>query len=356
MARFPSSSTVFSPSFRPSHGAQNFDPMKQKTFPFLVLSVACFAMLLASCERLGNGVVQEIEFPTHIPQLAVTLISKPTTDTLVARARTSAGILDTAGSKRLKNALFTLTHESGTSLTWGGQSDWVGGAGHVLPNVDLEPGLWTLECEDESFESATATQLVPPQIDTLGDYLYTSTAALNSLNIDEYNDGDVTKYFIDRNWTLELNLPDRLENRDFFILRAQPLNAEEGEDGEEGEFWDNSIWISPEIEDDTRMKYNGLARGWLIEDISDANSLNALRFEVSQYAAGDDLEALLAPATLELAALSPELAEYYRTLDLIANPSGGPLFTEPLLAFSNMSSGFGCFGLYTSCELKLSGE
>lgn len=84
-------------------------------------------MLLASCERLGNGVVQEIEFPTHIPQLAVTLISKPTTDTLVARARTSAGILDTAGSKRLKNALFTLTHESGTSLTWGGQSDWVGG-------------------------------------------------------------------------------------------------------------------------------------------------------------------------------------------------------------------------------------
>ncbi len=40
-------------------------------------------------------------------------------------------------------------------------------------------------------------------------------------------------------------------------------------------------------------------------------------------------------ATLELAALSPELYEYYRTLELIANPSGGPLFTEPLLAYSN---------------------
>jgi hypothetical protein len=41
---------------------------------------------------------------------------------------------------------------------------------------------------------------------------------------------------------------------------------------------------------------------------------------------------------------------------LIENPSGGPLFTEPLLAFSNMSTGFGCFGLYTSCELELTAE
>ena len=52
---------------------------------------------------------------------------------------------------------------------------------------------------------------------------------------------------------------------------------------------------------------------------------------------GDDLElpCWRPSATLELAALSPELSEYYRTLELIANPSGGPLFTEPLLAYSN---------------------
>jgi hypothetical protein len=62
------------------------------------------------------------------------------------------------------------------------------------------------------------------------------------------------------------------------------------------------------------------------------------------------------PARLELAALSPELAEYYRTLELISNPSGGPLFTEPLLAYSNVSTGFGCFGLYTSCNLELASE
>ena len=75
--------------------------MNRKNLPSLLL-FACVALLFSGCERLGNGVVQEIDFPTHTPQLAVTLISRPTTDTLVARAHTSAGILDTTGSKRLK--------------------------------------------------------------------------------------------------------------------------------------------------------------------------------------------------------------------------------------------------------------
>jgi hypothetical protein len=180
------------------------------------------------------------------------------------------------------------------------------------------------------------------------------TTALNSMDIDEYSDGEVTKYFLSRNWTLELTLPDRPSSRDFFILKAQQTN--EGEEEEE-EFWQNSTWVSPEIEDDTRIEYNSLADGLIIEDVSEANSLNSLRFEVDQYSSGEDLEALLANrATLELAALSPELYEYYRTLELIANPSGGALFTEPLLAYSNISSGFGCFGLYTSCVISLPGE
>ena len=37
-----------------------------------------------------------------------------------------------------------------------------------------------------------------------------------------------------------------------------------------------------------------LADGLIIEDVSDANSLNSLRFEVDQYSSGEDLEALLA--------------------------------------------------------------
>ncbi len=325
--------------------------MNRKNLPSPLL-FAWLALLFSGCERLGNGVVQEIDFPTHTPQLAVTLISRPATDTLVARAQTSAGILDTTGSKRLKNALFTLSHENGSSFTWGGQTDWVGGVGHVLTNVNLAQGLWTLECEEENFETATASQMVPPQIDSLGEYAYAMTTTLETVEIDEYNEGEEIKYFIYRNWIMELDLPDRSGNRDFFLLRAQTQNFDE-----EDELWENSTWLSPEIDDDTRMTSNGLAGGWLIEDISDANSLNALRFEVNQWLSGSNLDTLIAePARLELAALSPELAEYYRTLELISNPSGGPLFTEPLLAYSNVSTGFGCFGLYTSCNLELASE
>ena len=160
--------------------------MNRKNLPSLLL-FACVALLFSGCERLGNGVVQEIDFPTHTPQLAVTLISRPTTDTLVARAHTSAGILDTTGSKRLKTALFTLTHEDGASYTWGGQTDWENGIGHVLPNVELAAGLWTLQCEEEAFETATATQLVPPQIDSLGDYAY----AMESTALNEHGGGRI---------------------------------------------------------------------------------------------------------------------------------------------------------------------
>lgn len=326
--------------------------MTPKNLTALLLSFVSFLVIFTGCEKLGNGVVQEIEFPTHTPQLAVTLITKPITDTLVARAYSSAGILDTSGSQRLKSALFTLSHENGASFTWGGQTDWVNGIGHLLQDVNLEPGLWTLQCEEENFETATASQVVPPQIDSLGDYAYTMTSELTGIQIDEYGEGCETKYFLSRDWTLELQLPDRESDRDFFVLKSQALPSEDDD-----EFWENSTWISPAIEDDARMTYNDLAEGLIIEDLSGVNSLNSLRFNVYQFNSGYDLDALEASIpVLELAAISAELAEYYRTLDLINNPSAGGLFTEPLLAFSNVSSGFGCFGLYTSCNLVLNPE
>ena len=196
--------------------------MNRKNLPSLLL-FACVALLFSGCERLGNGVVQEIDFPTHTPQLAVTLISRPTTDTLVARAHTSAGILDTTGSKRLKTALFTLTHEDGASYTWGGQTDWENGIGHVLPNVELAAGLWTLQCEEEAFETATATQMVPPQIDSLGDYAYamvtTSELKLRWKNTAE---GDVTKYFVNRKLDLGAGLA-RSFGRSVTFLSSKPV-------------------------------------------------------------------------------------------------------------------------------------
>jgi hypothetical protein len=336
---------------------QNFDFMTMnKTTSFLISAASC-VILFSGCDRLGNGVVQEIDFPTHTPQLAVTLISKSYTDTLVARAHTSAGILDTTGSRKLKNALFTLSQEDGISFTWGGENDWTNGIGHILTDVNLESGLWTLRCEEDNFETATATQLVPPQIDSAGSYAYAMSTSFDLQEISEYGEAPEIKYYVERRWSLDLSLPDRLIERDFFIMKTRQPNSGEQENEEEEVIWDNSTYLDPEIEDDSRVQYNRLADGFLIEDVSGVNSLSSVRFIVNQYLSGPDLELLLeTPAFIELAALSPELASYYQSLDMIANPSGGGLFTEPLLAYSNMSSGYGCFGLYTSCLLELTGE
>ncbi|HBP44920.1 MAG TPA: hypothetical protein DD635_03405 [Flavobacteriales bacterium] len=81
-------------------------------------------------------------------------------------------------------------------------------------------------------------------------------------------------------------------------------------------------------------------------------------FQLFQEAWGPELEAISAePIVIEVCAISAEMAQYYERLDLIENPSwGSSLFSEPLLAYSNVSSGYGCFGLYTSSTLHLSFE
>ena len=103
--------------------------------------------------------------------------------------------------------------------------------------------------------------------------------------------------------------------------------------------------------------WNQLCGGFLIQDIDAVEALNGLPFQLSQEVWGPEFDAVSSePVVLEVCALSAEMAQYYERLDLIDNPSGGPLFTEPVLAYSNVSSGYGCFGLYTSSTLPLSFE
>ena len=66
--------------------------------------------------------------------------------------------------------MYTLEHAAGNSITWGGEADWVQGLGHVLTDVDLEDGNWTLSVEAPEFETVTATQVMPPRIDSTGSY------------------------------------------------------------------------------------------------------------------------------------------------------------------------------------------
>ena len=322
--------------------------MKQLLF-LLVLALG-----FTSCGKLSEGVVRDIAFPEHDPQIAVTFMARPVADTLVARAHSSAGILDSIGSKRIKEAVYTLEEASGTSITWGGEADWVQGLGHVLTDVDLADGNWTLTVEAPEFETVTAAQTMPPRIDSIGSYAYAYTAALEDEFVDEDEFGNT---YLTRTIDLSLTLPDRVDAADYFLVRAQKtFNWEDFEEEEEAEFG-GYVVLNPRVEDDPRIVWNQLCGGYLIQDIDAVEALNGLPFQLFQEAWGPDFEGVSAePVVLEVCAISAEMAQYYERLDLIDNPSGGPLFTEPVLAYSNVSSGYGCFGLYTSSTLPLTFE
>ena len=319
---------------------------------FLLLLV--LALGFTGCGKLSEGVVRDIAFPEHDPQIAVTFMARPVADTLVARAHSSAGILDSIGSKRIKEAVYTLEEASGTSITWGGEADWVQGLGHVLTDVELADGNWTLTVEAPEFKTVTASQVMPPRIDSTGNYAYSYTAVLE----DEFVDEDEFGYtYLTRTIDLSLTLPDRTDAADYFLIRAQKtFNWEDFEEEEEAEFG-GYVVLNPRVEDDPRIVWNQLCGGYLIQDIDAVEALNGLPFQLFQEAWGPELEGVSAePVVLEVCAISAEMAQYYERLDLIDNPSGGPLFTEPVLAYSNVSSGYGCFGLYTSSTLSLSFE
>ena len=318
----------------------------------IILLLFALVGVLSGCGKLSDGVVRDIAFPEHDPQIAVTFMARPNADTLVARAMSSAAILDTAGSQKIKDAVFTLTHPSGVSITWGDQADWVSGLGHVLTDAELPAGTWQLDVEAPGYDAVTAEQVMPPAIDSVGEYAYNWTSEL----VDSYQGEDpVEGAYLSRTIDFQLTLPDRVGESDHFLIRAQ-IKPEWNED--EGEpFSGGYAILTTQIEDDPRMVYNETMGGYLLQDVGDLEALTSLPFRVFQEAWGDELAVLLAaPVMIEIAAVSPEMALYYERMDLINNPSGGPLFTEPILAYSNVSSGYGCFGLYTSSELALTVE
>ena len=311
----------------------------------IVLGCALLASL-SGCEKLSEGVVREIQFPEHTPELAVTFLARPQADSLVARTHASAGILDSAGSQKIMEAEYTLTHTSGATVSWGGQNDWVQGRGHALTDVDLESGTWTLTVEAPGYETATAVQTFPPDIDSVGSYAF----AAEWFVVDSTFSSDPDWNYGFRSFEFNLTLPDRVGVDDLFLLRSAQKDFDDEGSWESGQV----IWLESLIEDDPRMEWNESLNGFLIQDVPGTQALESLPFEVQQEIWGEDLEEALDSAPrLELVALSPEMVLFYRRLDEIRNGGGGLFFSEPILAYSNVSSGYGCFGLYTSTVIEL---
>ena len=166
--------------------------------------------------------------------------------------------------------------------------------------MDLADGNWTLTVEAPEFETVTATQVMPPRIDSTGSYAYAYTAALE----DEFVDEDEFGYtYLTRTIDLSLTLPDRVDAADYFLVRAQKtFNWEDFEEEEEAEFG-GYVVLNPRVEDDPRIVWNQLCGGYLIQDIDAVEALNGLPFQLFQEAWGPEFDAVSAePVVLEVCA------------------------------------------------------
>ena len=74
-------------------------------------------LTLTSCDKFSEGVIQEIPFPDHIPELTATLIVNDQDDKIIAQISSSASVLDTEGPQPVQGAIVNLTDEPGKRFT-----------------------------------------------------------------------------------------------------------------------------------------------------------------------------------------------------------------------------------------------
>ena len=291
-------------------------------------------LTITSCEKFEEGVIQEIPFPDHTPELTATLIVNDQDDKIFAQISSSASVLDTEGPQPVQGAVVTLTDEAGQTLYALSESDFYDSV-YIL---DLEStfgtttGLTTLTVDAPGFDQITATNTMPskPLFDVIYEYQGDSTSSpwegpsiQDVYTIDFDNNLGVKKNYLIHIDALYLDIDTGTQ--EWLAMRFQTRT-------------DPRITrLSLTSQDDSSVI--------MVSDESSSSAASAL-YDVQILTKSTPEDSKWAPIStrVRVESLSPELASYYLSVDSYL--SGGPdLFAEPSLMYSNVSSGFGCFGL-----------
>ena len=311
-------------------------------FPFLTrtacASVAC-ALTLTSCDKLVNGVVNEVEFPEHEPRLAFTMFLAPGDTVVEATIYRSAGILDSAGSQALRWATLKVSQD-GQTLLEGDSSHWMEddvelwmqdvnafmsidldapltlGEGPVVVEVDASP----------EFEPLVLTEEVPEQ--PVFGFEYVPLA-------DSVDYGWWYMEYIDQ---VTLDLTNRPGVRDDYMVFLETYFEGFGDDGE---WYAEGDLAFP----DPRAEYSWNCGCVLVTDNGQNNiDLNNLVLEMYAGDVENPDEGGMQPKRIRVVRPSADLANYFRSVEAYYNAQGNP-FAEPTSIQGNIPDGFGIFGL-----------
>ena len=289
-------------------------------------------LTITSCEKFEEGVIQEIPFPDHTPELTATLIVNDQDDKIFAQISSSASVLDTEGPQPVQGAVVTLTDEAGQTLYALSESDFYDSV-YILDlasTFGTTTGMTTLTVDAPGFEQITATNTMPskPLFDVNYEYQGDSTSSpwegpsiQDVYTIDFDNNLGVKKNYLIHIDALYQDIDTG--NQEWLAMRFQTRT-------------------DPRI---TRLTSLDESSVIMVSDESSSSAVSALHdVQILTKSTPEDSEWAPISTRVRVESLSPELASYYLSVDSYL--SGGPdFFAEPSLMYSNVSSGFGCFGL-----------
>jgi len=294
-----------------------------------ISQVVILLLTISSCSKFSEGVVHEVAFPEHTPRLATTLIVNDEDKKLVALISSSASVLDSEGPQIIQGAVITLSDESGVTL-YSLSEDEFSDSLYILNldnNFGTTQGTITLTVDAPEFDEVTASTSMPskPQFDL--HYEYQGDTVNSPWGISTQ---DVYTLDFENNFGIRKNY--------LIHVDALYLDAYTG---------DTLEWMTQYLDtgQDPRITRHRMSDGIIVTDessTSDAEALSEVKFSTKSFEQGQKW----APISLRLRveSLSEELANFYLSVD--SHLSGRPdFFAEPSLIYSNVSSGFGCFGL-----------
>ena len=312
-------------------------PIRSST---LLAAVAATLSLLPSCEKLQNGVVNEIEFPEHEPRLAVNMFVSPGDSVVYATVYQSAGVTDSIGSQPLRHAAVSLL-QGNTVLLEGDSSNWAEfptGPWMQSPlmkmvldaPLQLQPGAVTLVVDaSPTFEPLVISEEVP-EVPVVG-HEFEAYA-------DTVDEGWGYTYFRHR---VTVDLENRPGERDDYMVFV------EYRDDLEGSQWYNDV--SPAFPD-PRLAYNDGCQCLLVTDSGEDNV--ALTNLVLESWAGDEEYTPEGSYRLRVERPTPSLANHFNSVQAYYGALDNP-FSEPASIQGNIPDGFGIFGVTNEVIIPL---
>ncbi|HIB77718.1 MAG TPA: DUF4249 family protein [Flavobacteriales bacterium] len=304
--------------------------MKSLTFPTLV-TFFIVVSTLSSCSKFFDGVVQEIEFPEHTPRIVPTLIVNDEAERIIALVSSSASTLDSEGPQVIEDAVLTISNES--EILYSMDENNLFDGLYILELDDklgMLEGPITLRVESPSFDEVSSTSTMPDKPVYTVDFQESADTINNVWGFD----------ILDRyTFNIETTSPSSKHFIIKFYMKYIDLYTEEISDWE-------TMYTYPSF--DPRITLNYFINGVMIyeeSNSSSATSLNDLAINIQRYSE----YFTIVERKVVVEAISDDLFKYYMSLERIASVDF-QLFSEPTLSYSNVSGGFGCFGLGSVTE------